>query len=108
MSAFAPTQLISQRLGHTWSERRRWPLVSAAGGALAAGIVLLPLAFLIVQAQHSGWGEVQRLLLRHSVAVLLWNTVRLAGVGTVLCAGIGTGAAWLIERTDVPLRRVWG
>jgi len=107
VSAFAPTQLISQRLGHTWSERRRWPLVSAAGGALAAGIVLLPLAFLIVQAQHSGWGEVQRLLLRHSVAVLLWNTVRLAFACTALCALLGVGAAWLVERTDVPARRLW-
>ena len=69
--------------------RRRWPLVSIAGGTLAAGLVLLPLAFLVVQAQQSGWGEVRRLLLRHSVAVLLWNTVRLTLACTVLCAAAG-------------------
>ena len=32
--------------------------------------------FLVVEAQQSGWSEVQRLLFRHSVAVLLWNTIR--------------------------------
>ena len=107
MSTFAPTRQISRRLGRTWSGRRRWPLVSAAGGALAAGAVLLPLAFLVVQAQHSGWGEVERLLFRHSVAVLLWNSVRLALACTTLCALLGIGCAWLVERTDVPLRRLW-
>jgi iron(III) transport system permease protein len=70
--------------------------VSAAGGAIAAALVLLPLAFLVVQAQQSGWSEVQRLLLRHSVAVLLWNSVRLALACTVLCAVIGVGAAWCV------------
>ena len=107
MSTLAPAEHLGSRLSHTWSERRRWPLVSVAGGALAAGAVLLPLAFLVVQAQRSGWGEVQRLLLRHSVAVLLWNSVRLAAACTALCAVLGVGAAWLVERTDVPARRLW-
>ena len=107
MSTLAHTEQIAHRLSHTWSERRRWPLVSVAGAALAAGAVLLPLAFLLVQAQRSGWGEVERLLLRHSVAVLLWNSVRLAAACTALCGLLGVGAAWLIERTDVPGRRLW-
>jgi len=107
VSTLAPAEHLGSRLSHTWSERRRWPLVSVAGGALAAGAVLLPLAFLVVQAQRSGWGEVQRLLLRHSVAVLLWNSVRLAAACTALCAVLGVGAAWLVERTDVPARRLW-
>jgi iron(III) transport system permease protein len=42
------------------------------------------------------------------VAVLLWNTIRLGLVVTTLCAMIGTGAAWLTERTALPGRRVWG
>jgi iron(III) transport system permease protein len=107
MSTSAPTEQIAQRLTHTWSGRRRWPLVSATGGALAAGAVLLPLAFLLIQAQRSGWGEVQALLLRHSVAVLLWNSIRLALACTALCALLGIGGAWLVERSDVPLRRLW-
>ena len=38
---------------------------------------------------------------------LLWNTVRLTVVVTALCAVIGTAAAWFVERTDLPGRRVW-
>ncbi len=39
--------------------------------------------------------------------MLLWNTVRLAFACTILCAMIGVGGAWLVERSDVPLRRMW-
>jgi iron(III) transport system permease protein len=107
MSIYAPTEQLAGRLSHSWSGRRRWPLVSIAGGALAAGAVLLPLVFLVVQAQQAGWDQVQRLVLRHSTAVLLWNSVRLTVACTLLCAVLGVGAAWLVERTDVPLRRLW-
>ncbi len=107
MSTFVPTEHLARRLTHTWSDRRRWPLVSVAGGLLAAAGVLLPLAFLVVQAQNSGWGEVEHLLLRHTVAVLLWNSLRLAVACTLLCAALGVGAAWLVERSDVPARRLW-
>ncbi len=107
MSSHAPTEELSGRLGHAWSGRRRWPLFSIAGGALAAGIVLLPLVFLLVQAHQSGWDHLRVLLFRHTVAVLLWNTLRLTVACTLLCAVIGVGAAWLVERTDVPLRRLW-
>src|SRR5271165_761830 len=98
---------ISGRWTRAWSGRRRWPVTSAVGAAIASGLVLLPLAFLVVQAQESGWGEVKELLLRHEVAVLLWNTVRLAAACTVLCAVLGVGAAWLVERTTIPARRLW-
>jgi len=81
--------------------------VNVLGGAIAAALVLLPLTFLIVEAQQSGWSEVQRLLLRHSVAVLLWNTVRLALACTVLCALLGVAAAWCVERTALAGRRLW-
>jgi iron(III) transport system permease protein len=97
----------TSRWSRRFSERGRWPLVSATGAAIAAALVLLPLAFLVVQAQQSGWSEVQRLLLRHSVAVLLWNSLRLALACTVLCAVIGVGAAWCVERTALPARRFW-
>ncbi|MHB8242131.1 MAG: iron ABC transporter permease, partial [Solirubrobacteraceae bacterium] len=81
--------------------------MSVLGATIAAALVLLPLIFLIVQAQQSGWGEVQRLLLRHSVAVLLWNSLRLTVACTVLCALLGVGAAWCVERTALPARNFW-
>jgi iron(III) transport system permease protein len=107
MSSYAPTEQLSRRIGHAWSGRRRWPLFSVAGATIAAGIVVLPLIFLVVQAQQAGWDHVRVLLFRHTVAVLLWNTLRLTVACTVLCAVLGVGAAWLVERSDVPLRRVW-
>ncbi len=110
MSAIAessPRESLAGRLARSWSGRRRWPLVSAVGALIASAGVLLPLAFLVVQAQESGWSTLQRLVFRHTTAVLLWNSVRLAVACTLLCAVIGVGAAWLVERSDVPLRRVW-
>jgi len=107
MSTHASTEPIATRWTQTWSGRRRWPLVSVVGAAIAVALVLLPLAFLVIQARQSGWGEVQRLLLRHSVAVLLWNTIRLTVACTVLCALLGVGAAWCVERTTLPARRLW-
>src|ERR1700729_3764412 len=107
MSSLAPTERLANRLTHKWSGRRRWALVGGLGGALACVLVLLPLIFLLDQAGQSGWGELHRLLFRHSVAVLLWNSVRLTVACTLLCAFLGVGAAWLVERTELPLRRLW-
>jgi len=69
--------------------------------------VILPLVFLLLEAQGSGVGTITSLIDRQLTVTLLWNTVRLAVVVTLLCAVIGTGAAWLVERTDLPGRRVW-
>ncbi len=107
MGAVAGTRPLHGRLARVLSGRRRWPLASALGAAVAVALVLLPLAFLVVQAQQSGWGEFHRLLFRHTVAVLLWNTVRLAFACTALCAVLGVAAAWCVERTALPWRRMW-
>ncbi len=74
---------------------------------LVAAVLVVPLAFLLVEAQGAGVGKVASLIDRSLTAQLLWNTVRLSAVVTALCAVIGTGAAWLTERTDLPGRRVW-
>jgi iron(III) transport system permease protein len=107
VSSFAAAEQTSSRWVRAWSGRRRWPLVSILGATIAAALVLLPLIFLIVQAQQSGWSEVRHLLLRHSVAVLLWNSLRLTLACTVLCALLGVGAAWCVERTALRGRRFW-
>ncbi len=94
-------------LARAWSARGRWPLGTLAGALIAAGLVLLPLVFLVVEALHPGLDEVRRLLLRHTVAVLLWNTARLAVACTLLCAVLGVAAAWCVERTTLPARGLW-
>ncbi|MBC3840063.1 hypothetical protein GXW82_07285 [Streptacidiphilus sp. 4-A2] len=70
-------------------------------------MLLLPLVFLLIEARGAGVGTVTSLIFRPLTGQLLWNTVRLTVVVTALCAVIGTGAAWLVERTDLPGRRIW-
>ena len=74
---------------------------------LVAAILALPLAFLLIEARGAGAAEVAHLIFRPLTASLLWNTVRLTVVVTLACAVIGTAAAWCVERTNLPGRRVW-
>lgn len=87
--------------------RRRMPAGLLLIAAAVAVVLLLPLAFLLVEAVGAGPGMVARLIGRSMTAQLLWNTIRLGVVVTLLCAVIGTGSAWLVERTNLPGRRVW-
>jgi iron(III) transport system permease protein len=76
--------------------------------SVAVAIVLIgPLAFLLIEAQGEGVDRVWHLIDRGFTAHLLINTAKLTAVVTVLCAVIGTGAAWLVERTELPGRRIW-
>jgi iron(III) transport system permease protein len=74
---------------------------------LVAAALLVPLAFLLIETAGVGVGQVASLIDRPLTGQLLWNTIRLGVVVTALCAVIGTGAAWLTERTNLPGRRVW-
>jgi iron(III) transport system permease protein len=75
--------------------------------AAVAIVLVLPLAFLLVEAHGAGTATTVHLIFRSLTAKLLWNTVRLTVVVTVLCAVIGIATAWFIERTDLPGRRLW-
>jgi iron(III) transport system permease protein len=84
---------------------RPWGLLTLS---LAVAVVLVaPLCFLLIEAHGAGTSTIVNLIFRSLTASLLWNTIRLTVVVTLLCAVIGTSAAWLIERTDLPGRRVW-
>ncbi len=87
--------------------RMRVPPFLAASAMFVSAVVLLPLVFLVVQAVQVGWAELRQLLLRNLTAQLVWNTVSLLVVVTVLCALVGTLAAWFVERTNLPFRRVF-
>jgi iron(III) transport system permease protein len=85
--------------------RRPWGLITLS---VAVAIVLaLPLVFLLIDAQGAGTLTIVHLIFRSLTARLLWNTIRLTAVVTVLCAVIGTATAWFVERSDMPGRRVW-
>jgi len=87
------------------SRRPPVPLVIAA--ALGALLVLLPLAYTVIQAAQVDFAAAIGLLMRPLVGELLVNTIVLVLATTSAAAVIGTGCAWLIERTMVPGRQFW-
>lgn len=82
----------------------RLPLLLA--GAVSV-CVLAPLAVTVFDAASGDVGETLRLLFRPITGQLLLNTLGLALVTTLVCAVVGTGLAWLTERTDLPGRKFW-
>jgi iron(III) transport system permease protein len=98
----APEQRPAAR-GH---RLRRHPITLALAAAVAL-LALLPLVYIAVSTFQVGWSGTVELVFRERVAELLWNTTRLV-VGTVACCAVlGVGAAWLVERSNVPGRRIW-
>jgi len=89
------------------ARRPRRPAVLVAASSLVAAALALPLVFLLIEARGVGAASVGHLIFRRLTVDLLWNTVRLTVVVTILCAVIGTAAAWCVERTNLPGRRVW-
>jgi iron(III) transport system permease protein len=84
------------------------PPVALVGCALAgAALVLLPILYTIVQAAAVGAQEAASLLFRPLVGALLVNTISLVVAASLATAIIGVGTAWLIERTDLPGRKIW-
>ena len=89
-------------------DRTARPPAFLIGAALfAAALVLLPILFTIVQAASVSMGDAVELLVRPLVGRLLVNTIGLVAAASITCAVIGTAAAWLVERTDLPGRKVW-
>jgi iron(III) transport system permease protein len=84
---------------------RGWPLL-ILGTAIALAL-LAPLVLTALDARSAGWGEIHQVLFRSRSLMLLRNTVVLAVIVSLLAATIGTAAAWLTERTALPVRRVW-
>ncbi|HEX5288697.1 MAG TPA: iron ABC transporter permease [Streptosporangiaceae bacterium] len=87
--------------------RARRPAGLIAVSAGVAVILALPLVFLLIETSGAGLHQVTALIARPLTGELLWNTVKLTVAVTVGCAVLGTGAAWLVERTDLPGRRIW-
>jgi iron(III) transport system permease protein len=89
------------------ARRARRPLPLIVASCLVALLLALPLVFLLLEAVGAGTSSVTQLIFRSLTAQLLWNTIKLTVVVTTLCAIIGTGTAWCIERTNLPGKRVW-
>ncbi|MDQ1671072.1 MAG: iron(III) transport system permease protein [Actinomycetota bacterium] len=74
---------------------------------LVALLAIIPLVFVIVYTIAIGPQEAWHLLVRPRIGELLGNTVRLVVGCVLLTAVIGTACAWVVERSDLPGRRLW-
>ena len=72
-----------------------------------AGFSLLPLGFVAVMTVGTGWHTAAALIFRPRVGELLGNTVVLIALTVPLCLIVGTGAAFLVERTRLRGHRGW-
>jgi iron(III) transport system permease protein len=80
------------------------PPALVAVAIVVATLFALPGIYIVWRAVGLGadLGE-----LADEIAGPLWRTVQLATAVSVSAAIIGTGLAWLIVRTDLPLRSLW-
>jgi len=103
-----PPAPVPASADHGAARATRRPRLLFALAIVVAVVLLAPLAFLLIEAAGAGVSTVAHLVFRPLTVTLLWNTVRLTVVVTILCCIIGTLAAWCVERTDLPGRRLWG
>jgi iron(III) transport system permease protein len=98
---------VPQEQQRSAGKRQSYPPLLLVAAVLVALVALVPLGFVVGYTFSTGWDEAQRLIFRPRTGELLWNTTRLTAGCVLLCAVIGTGAAWLVERSTLPGRRLW-
>ena len=86
------------------SSRRPGLQVAAA---VVAAVVLLPIVVTVGRGAAVGWSEAVAYLVRPRIGMLLANTAVLTAITVPLSVALGTGAAWLVERTDLPGAGIW-
>ncbi len=83
------------------------PLFLALVGITVALMTLVPLGYVVVSVVDLGPSAAYDVLVRPRVGLLLTNTLTLLVGVVTLSTTLGVAAAWLVERTDVPLRGLW-
>ena len=76
-------------------------------GIAVALVALIPLLYVAYYTVTTSPSVTRELLFRPRMGELLWNSVRLMVAGMALSAALGVAAAWVVERTDLPLRPLW-
>ena len=78
------------------------------GATIVVGVALvIPIVAVVYQAINAGWATIHRTLSGQLLPMLLVHTLLLTTIVSSACGVVGLGAAWLVERTDVPYRRVF-
>ena len=96
--------------GHTRRRTagRRPPLVLTAGVSALTLLFLMPVGYIVWLAADIGPSQVVELVVRERVLRLLGSTLALVAVTVPITVVLGVAAAWLVERTTLPGRKVWG
>ena len=70
-------------------------------------LITLPVAVTVVQAIEGGFGALSTALRAPATKTLLLHSLEVAVVATPIATAIGVAAAWFVERTRLPGRRLW-
>jgi iron(III) transport system permease protein len=110
------TTTVARRAGIRIPAWRADVAIVAAAALLLAYLTVVPLAMLVLGAiSKSGTALDFQLTTRYLELVLtdqaslelLANSLMYAGGAAAVAFAVGTGVAWAVERTNVPLRSLW-
>jgi iron(III) transport system permease protein len=87
--------------------RRSTPPLALGAAAVVAAVSLLPLVYVLQGTVETGWSESRELIFRPRIGELFANSALLCVGCVAVTVVLGTGLALLVERTDLPGRRVW-
>ncbi|WP_218037121.1 ABC transporter permease [Streptomyces spinoverrucosus] len=82
--------------------------VLATAAVAGVCVALIPLAYLAVRVGDAGWARISEELFTVRTGELAARSLALAGAVTVACTVLGVATAFLVTRTDLPARRLFG
>ena len=87
--------------------RRRPPLTLTLSASLVGTAVLLPVLYLFIRTADAGVDPLADILLRGRIAEIIFRSLVLVAIVSAASAVLALALGWLIERTDLPGRRMW-
>lgn len=101
------TSTVTSSLPRKRAGQRHGPLLLILAVAVVTLVSALPVLYVIMRAHEAGWSSAASLVFRPRVGRLMINTLSVAGTVAACATIIATAGAWLVERTDLPGRRLW-
>jgi iron(III) transport system permease protein len=101
-----PISRLKRIAGDGRFARRQAPVPLVVAALVVALFMLAPAAYLVIRASDAGTDALS-LLSRERNLEIIRNSALLAGLVGFTSALIGVPFAWLLERTDLPLRRLF-
>jgi iron(III) transport system permease protein len=83
------------------------PRALLATCVVAALLVAAPVVITIVQAIQGGVSTAGNSITSSATLTLILHSLEVAAAAVPVCAVVGVGAAWFVERTQLPGRPVW-